>query len=532
MQIKTSIMKKIPVIPTLFLLVHLAKTGICSVQPDELFRVYPYLLAPSSTGVYITWFTESPQGGTLKICKKGSTDTVYYDSKPKLEESLGYSQLEESQRDEFPDMFSSNNYKHFIEVNNLEPDTRYHYQVVQGKSRYDAHLNTAPESGGRKAIKFITYADSETDPAGRSIKREWKTGPQHPKSNGRPDTLQKYLVTETQGYIENLKTIKKRDPDFILLSGDIVQGGGYQRAWDEFFFHNAGKFDNPLSFIPLLPAIGNWENYGARNGKYQPHAIKKSRAKYKSYFEAPPNNNPNYKNFYYRIDYGPVTILTLDSSNGLPDSTNKDTNVNINADEYPGNDLPDINPDSDQWIWTLNQLKQAHSQGQIIFVQFHHIPYSSGGHSLPMKAKGSSGQAGIPMRIYTPYFKKYDVTAVFCGHNESFEHSTVDGIHFYDAGVGGDGFGYSLAKRDNRFKNPYQVWTAHFDAPELWKGKQLVDGGKHYGHLEIFVQPMDKNQFKITFTPVYIFPVTDSNGQVTSFERRVYDDVETFKIEK
>jgi hypothetical protein len=193
----------------------------------------------------------------------------------------------------------------------------------------------------------------------------------------------------------------------MLLAGDIVQGGGYQRAWDEFFFHTAGKWGDLMGRVPLIAALGNWECFGARNGGYDPEAIHASRRKFLAYFDGPANANPDHQNAYHRIDYGPVTVITLDSSNGLPDNTDADTNRNIDAALYPGRDLPDINPGSDQWRWCDAQLRDARKTGQIVLVQFHHIPYSSGGHSLPLTAPGSSGQAGLPMRAYTPMFAKY-----------------------------------------------------------------------------------------------------------------------------
>lgn len=512
----------------LFLLISTSSKG----QNNENlgFRVYPYLLCPTPDGITVTWFTENETGGQLAIYPTDRQDTLKFNSEPMEIKALAYSELEESERKQFPDMFVNKNFKHQVVVTGLQPNTSYKYKVFQNGESYAAGFKTAPLPDTRQPIRFIVYADSETDPQGRSLYRNWKTGPQAKESTGRPEEQKKYLVTEQEGYSENIKIIKKRNPDFLLISGDIVQGGGYQRAWDEFFFHNAGKFDNPLSFFPVIPAIGNWENYGARNGGYEPWAVAASRAKYASYFDAPSNNNPDYQNFYYRIDYGPVTILTLDSSNGLPDSTDQDTNININASTYPADDLPDINKGSDQWNWTIQQLKNAHRDGQIIFVQFHHIPYSSGGHILPLTARGSSGQAGVPMRAYTAEFKKYNVIAVFCGHNESFEHSLVEGIHFYDTGVSGDGFGYPQSKEDDRFINPYSRWTAHYDARELWKGKQLIDGGKHYGHLEVNIIPLGNNKYEIKFFPVYSFPVTDKEGKVVDFERRVYDDKVSFGI--
>jgi len=472
----------------------------------------------------MNWFTTTAQSGHLLVVEEGKTDTLYYQSQPQSHSVLAYSALEESERQDFSDMFEGGNYKHSIQLSGLKPASQYYYRLIQGEEIYEANFCTAPDKDLINELRFITFADSETDPAGRTTYRQWATGDQHSQSSGRPDSIRHYLITETEGFKQNLKVIRERNPAFLLLSGDIVQGGGYQRAWDEFFFHTAGKFDNPLSYIPLIPAIGNWENYGARNGAYQAEAVARSRAKYQTYFDAPPNNQVAYQNYYYRIDYGPVTIITLDSSNGLADSTDQDTNININVSTYSNNDLPDFNPGSPQWRWAENALKEASAQGQLIFVQFHHIPYSSGGHSLPLTAEGSSGQAGVPMRVYTPLFQKYGVVAVFCGHNESFEHSVVEGIHFYDVGVAGDGLGYSLEKKDKRYYNPYGQWVAHHDAPEMWKAKQLLDGGKHYGHLEVNIKPMGGGGYQIRMDPVYIFPLNDLEGKVYGFERRVYDD--------
>lgn len=488
------------------------------------FRVTPYLLSPSDNGMRLTWLADEHLPSLLTYVVKGQKDSIQLEIKGRWIKSLQYSELEESERADFPDMFNNASYKYTYLFRGLEAETTYAYSVQLGRERFSAEFSTAPPTGKKTAVHFITFADSETDPAGRQIYRSWSPGTQHPKSSGRPDSLKNYLLTETEGYKANLGFIKKEQPDFLLLSGDIVQGGGYQRAWDEFFFHNAGKFDTPLATIPFLPAMGNWENFGARNGGYEPWAIAASRAKYQAYFDTPANNNPDYQNYYYRIDYGPVTILTLDSSNGLPDSTDADTNVNINLSTYPGRDLPDINPGSDQWEWTIAQLKDAREKGQLIFVQFHHIPYSSGGHSLPLTAKNSSGQAGIPMRVYTPEFKKYGVIAVFCGHNESLEHSIVDGIHFWDIGIAGDGMGYSIDDIDPRRHNPYRQFVAHRDAPEFWKGKKLVDGGKHYGYLKVDVTPRGE-KYSIKMTPYIVFPKTNKKGEVVKIVKRKYDHV-------
>jgi hypothetical protein len=67
----------------------------------------------------------------------------------------------------------------------------------------------------------------------------------------------------------------------------------------------------------------------------------------------------------------------------------------------------------------------------------------------------------------------------------------VDGIHFYDIGMGGDGLrgpGSGLDSANPSIQtNPYQKFTAHLNAQEVWNGPQLVSGGKHYGHMEVNV---------------------------------------------
>jgi hypothetical protein len=487
------------------------------------FRVLPYLQEPSCTGMRVIWFTTTDEPGTLQVTWESGSILQLKSAPEALPETL-YSELEESERGSFPDMFPNANYKHCLDLTGLTPGTRYQYTVQQGASTFSSYFHTAPAPEATEHVRIIAFADSETDPDGRETYRKWLPGKQHADSTGRPAEVEDYLVTEAEGFRENLKVIDSRQPDLVTLAGDIVQGGNYQRAWDEFFFQTAGKFGQLMTHTPLLLAMGNWETFGARNGGYEPAAVHASRRRSLAYIDGAPNNNPKYQDAYYRTDYGPVTILTLDSTNGLPDDSDGDTNINIDATTYPGDDMPDLNPGSDQWNWVQDQLKDARARGQVIFVQFHHVPYSSGGHILPNSLENSSGQAGVPMRVYTPSFQQYGVTAVLCGHNETLERSKVGDLLVYDNGAAGDGIDPPEDEMDPRCKNPWQQWVASNDEPELWKGKQLLKGGRHYGHLEIDLYRAD-NGWDVILTPVHNFPVTNEAGVVTSIERREYNDV-------
>lgn len=525
-------------------------------SPDRdlgAFRTFPYLVSPGDSSVVINWFTEAVEAGSLRVLPTSCDGPARrYESSPTSIPALEYTDAALTDTSRQSVRFTNRNVKHSVRLGGLTPGCRYRYRVRQSGTSYQDFFRTGPSPTSDGAVRFIAFADSETGPKGRTTHRRWLPGAQGAESSGRPDSVQRYLLTEFEGFRRNLEIIEERDPDFLLISGDIVQGGGYQRAWDEFFLQTAGPFGRLLSSTSVVPALGNWENTGGPYGGYAPEAIARGRSKFLAYFDAPPNNTSRYRGAYYRIDYGPVTVLTLDSSNGLPDSTDRDTNVNINASAYPADDLPDFNPGSDQWNWVVEQLRTARAAGQVVFVQFHHPPYTAGYHSLPLTVPGSSGQAGVPLRSYMPLFKKYGVAAVFSGHNESFTHSIVGGVHFYDVGVAGDGFGVPLDTLNEQyswwqdfideqptvrrhralFQNPHRTWSAHHDSGEIWNGEQLVDGGKHYGHLEVNVKPVSGHEeYRVRLTPVYVFPVTNERGAVVRTERRLYDDQVSFTVD-
>jgi hypothetical protein len=285
---------------------------------------------------------------------------------------------------------------------------------------------------------------------------------------------------------------------------------------------------------------------------------------YHVYVDAPDNGTPEHQDNYYRIDYGPITILTLDSSNGEPDdrranyggpgqppnvsgrdytAPGTDTQENFTRQQYEaagGIDLADFNPGSIQWNWTEAQLRDARSRGQIVFVQFHHAPFSDGEHGLPMNHVDSSGQGGTPMRPYHSLFERYGVAAVFSGHSEMAERSFVDengdgtGVYYYDVGTSGDGL-----RGERRLGsgpdvpllnyNPFSQWSADQDAREFWQNvnevRQLVLGGKHYGHLEVDVERLrgrDQSYAKITLSRVHSFPLLDANYTLARIQRRLY----------
>jgi len=508
---------------TLLSTLILAATSLTTTAAEQdAFKVSPYLQNPTQTSMTILWVTTEEKAGEIKVSGENYSNSVT--SEPQLAEGLKYYPTEVEKY--FKNKADSKTpYIHKVKIDGLKAGEEYQYTVEQNGEKYSAQFTTVPDK--ESAVRFVVYSDSETEPESTGKTRRW--------SEPYGDFDRQYLVDQTVGYQENIRVMMERQPNFVAIAGDLVESGNEQRDWDEFWRHNSGELNNIASYVPLLPAIGNHENYPGPDGgmkEYNTELALQAIARYKTYFDLPDNGSKveAYKERYYRVDYGPITYITIDTSDGKGDKTDKDTNWRL-----PGVNAPDFNPGSEQYKWLEKQLADAQKNSRFTFVQFHHVPYSVGPHGFPTGTggfkNGQDNQSGVPVRVLTPLFEKYGVDAVFAGHDEMYERSLVDGIHFYDAGIGGDGLRGPYFGKDGKYKvdmdNPHQQFLAHLDAPEEWKGKQLVSGGKHYGHLEVNVFQDKQGVWTTEISPVYVFPVMNKEGEVTGWERRVYDDVVT-----
>lgn len=483
------------------------------------FVVSPYLQNPAPNAMTIIWLTRNDTPGNLIVKRPDGSQVHASTSIPVLAKELSYhaTEIEKLPGGKDPGL----PYLHRIRVNRLHPGTMYHYTLTQEGKTFSRQFRTAPSASS--SIRFVVYGDSETEPESTSKKTTWPM----PFDAGK----RLYVVDQTEGYRQNINVMKSRKPDFIAIVGDLVETGGEQRDWDEFWRHNAGGINDIASTTPIFPAVGNHENYSGPGGGYSADAARRALDKYQTYFETPGNNTgiSMFEDRFYRIDYGPITLITIDTSDGLPHQSGLDTNFSL-LGEKGGGEAPNFNRGSTQYKWLESELFDAQKKSRFTFVQFHHVPYSVGPHGFPAgSAKGQDTQSGQPLRGFSSLFEKYGVDAVFCGHDEMYEHSIVNGIHYYDVGIGGDGLRKPSSGKDGSTRlpsaNTHQVFLAHLDAPEAWNGKQLVSGGKHYGHLEVNVASNKDGAWKAELTPVYVFPKMNTDGDVVGWERRIYDDV-------
>jgi hypothetical protein len=592
-------------------IVFLASCGGGDDEPAQVvapagpnLRILPYLQQPSSQSMLVTWFTGRDEAGQLEVSGPGLGTAQLLSSDPELRPEMAYTEQEQAEEidglSQGSWLWEGQAYRHAVTVSGLQPGSTYSYTLRQGGETVTRSFRTAPTATDWTRLRFVALSDSETEPRGRVTRREWAPGS---GAEARPapaaassawarqfgtatlngaDVL-RYALTETQGFTQNLEIIDSREPDFVLMPGDLVQGSGYQPGWDEFFRHGAGEFGDLFTRVPLIAAYGNWETFAAVSGGYgtatEREPVVKARHRLKTFISGPDNGTPAHRSNYHRTDYGPVTLITLDSTKGAPDDAaanysdaqkltgqqytgpGSDTQSSFRADEYAqaaqrlglSNDLSPYNEGGVQWRWAEQQLADARTDGRIVFVQFHHAPFSDGEHGLPMNHAQTSGQGGTPMRAYHTLFERYGVVAVLSGHSEMFERSFVDedsdgvGVHYFDVGVAGDGLrgerrtssGFVEGAQGNRLQyNPYSRWTADEDEAESWAPLggvlQLVDGGKHYGHLEVQVDRVTGNPAvaaRVSFTPVYSFPLLDGDYRFIDTARRVYGDGFTLDLD-
>lgn len=495
-------------------------------QPDP-FLVAPYLQNPAPDAMSLLWVSRGPAAGRVSL---------WSGERPVYQREVGGSRAAESLRYSPWEQQAFGNphpgYLKEVRMSRLQPDQLYRYEVEQDGQIFQGEFRTAP--GPRSPVRLIAYADSETEPESTGNKVQWEDPRSGYPSPGSPrggkalgDRL--YLVDQTEGYAANLRVIQQRRPDLVVIAGDIVESGGEQRDWDEFWRHNRSL----ASQIPVVGVLGNHEYYGGPNdGQYAESSSQRAVDKYLTYFRSPGNDRSEARERgrYFRLDYGLLTLIAVDGCNGLPHKSTRDSNFHLGSQFRP---TGDFNPGSLQYDWLERQLRQAQKSGKFTLVVFHHCPYSSGVHALPPGLDGprQDPQSGLPLQVLTPLFTRYGVDALLTGHDEMMERSEVPGVEIrpdgshrpyslqvYDVGIGGDGL------RGPEIYNPLCRFLAHRDSQEIWQDGVLKDGGKHYGHLEIEVSPRASG-FEATLTPVYIFPVMTPSGEVEGFERRVYPDI-------
>ncbi|OAA28364.1 hypothetical protein AT15_04630 [Kosmotoga arenicorallina S304] len=231
---------------------------------------------------------------------------------------------------------------HVHNIGELKPDSNYHYLIrcnssdeIMIEGSFSIPLNPGDE------FEFAVYGDSRSN---LSV---------HEKV---------------------VKTIAKKEPLFVIHTGDIVYSDNRLNDWEDFF-----KATEPFGSTLFLPVIGNHEKE-ARN--------------YKAFFALPGNES------YYSYRAGDLLFLML--------------NTNERFDRY-----------SKQYKWLKSLLKSETAKFTIAV--FHHPAFSYGSH----------GDSFFVKTILVPLFEKYGVDLVLTGHDHNYQRIEHNGITYIVTGGGG-----------------------------------------------------------------------------------------------
>jgi len=314
---------------------------------------------------------------------------------------------------------------HQLTLVGLEPGQKYDYQVICGNmSSPVASFTTKPSTN--KAFKFIVYGDNRTQ-----VKIHERVS----------------------------KQIAKENAAFVINVGDVVSRGEVLPQWiDEYFL--------PIRFYssttPSYISIGNHEYGGFWDQRKVPPFER---------YVSHPIGTVGSTQYYFSFNYGKSHFIILDPNEG-----------------ENGGDDSIISPDSQQYNWFKQDLKDAQKTSDWIFVIMHEPPYSecwSGGYY--------DGEP--PLRKYiVPLIEANNVSVVFSGHTHDYERGLPHKAYDPKTGKGNNAAyiitGGGGASLDD---HKYHEWE-QIDLPDhpAQPDNDDFDGGKYYKYHYVVVEVKGK----------------------------------------
>ncbi len=348
---------------------------------------------------------------------------------------------------------STNNFHHFVIVGDtnygdLDYDTRYYYQIPEFSKRINSFLTASefnPEnSDGEMESEMVVF----------TIVGDTQDG----------FAIEKKLV---QCMIQDLDY---GELDFTVIAGDLVNRQDKISEWSALF--------DPLSYGRISPSIP-WMN---APGNHE-HSCQDPSCEFREY----------YKNFF-RYDY-PQDISAYNSREfGLYYSFNNSNVHMISLDNFDNHTYTTENGFSQgsflstaQLKWLEEDLSRNQHPDQWNFV-FMHVPmYSTGDYSSNPEL----------ISQLEPIFTKYNVDAVFYGHDHHFEtyyvnrNTSTDGIYYFTVGTGGGGIDDMTNIEDYGDRawsgSVLNISQSAYKYPEVYGSEFQLYGELTYGYMKVKV---------------------------------------------
>ena len=289
----------------------------------------PYLQSVTPTSIWVVWDTEDAGLGRVEYGLTEQLGQVVEETHPTTH--------------------------HEVQLSGLQPYTQYYYRLPGGRTNR-FRTGASPEQA---SFRFAVLGDTQ------------------------------------DGFLTHRRLVarmREAAPDFVLHTGDLVDFGAYDGAWDDFFRVEASL----LRTAPLYPTPGNHEE-GA--------------AQYFQVFHLPGNER------WYSFDYGNARFISL-----MVDGNSRGV-------QSPQGLQGDYFPSAEQLAWLEAELSA--NDRPWLFVFFHIAPFTS----------RDEGILELDLRLrLVPLFERYGVDAVFTGHNHGYERLRVNGITYLTIAGGGAPF--------------------------------------------------------------------------------------------
>ena len=175
--------------------------------------------------------------------------------------------------------------------------------------------------------------------------------------------------------------------DFVIQTGDVVGRANDEYQWRK-FFRAAGPL---LRSVPMYPALGNHELRGDPDAAF-----------FFRYFALPGGGTNRRRPVYYSFRYGNSVFVALDGNSPH---------------------------DAEQASWLEKTLATTSLDRTVrhVFAFVHQPPYSVGAYC---------GSERLQRRL-VPILQRYQVRAVFAGHEHAYQHLERAGLRYFVSGGGG-----------------------------------------------------------------------------------------------
>ena len=259
-------------------------------------------------------------------------------------------------------------------IAHLNPDTKYHYRVINDTYSHTGSFITAPPPG-QAAVSFYGYGDTRA---------------QYLDTPAEHNTVLGALLDDMEMNPDERQTL-------LVHLGDYVYNGLNEFLWDRQQFNLDPDFNNmykTFANLPFMGVLGNHEGYDAYAETKQMTVLNYQNMGelFRKYY---PYHYPSRNRFYYSFDYGPIHFVIIDTWSYQGASNTQQTIDDIQAN------------------WLEQNLKASNKPWKIAML---HTP-------IWECLKGNEDM----QNQLTPILKQGGVHLVLQGHHHYYSHAETEG---------------------------------------------------------------------------------------------------------